>query len=286
MSALFNLESGYNADTGVSSSATTFFNRQSWVGVAAEGVGQVTMGLQLPTISDVFVTSANTSYFGSQAAAIDGSASAAGASAARFNNMIGGTRVVNSIKLTSASFAGLKLSAMTALGEVGGSSKAGRMDSVGLSYGYSQFEAGLAYHRTNCVESAGCPAGKDTDKIYGIGGAYKFTAGGRLGINFTNQKNAKNIVGNDASMLGLIAIIPVDLWTIMAGYQILNDKSALNQDVRQLNLGLKYLLSKRTELYTLYSRQSVDNGGKASMFSQLSSDGRQSQYSIGIRHSF
>lgn len=92
--------------------------------------------------------------------------------------------------------------------------------------------------------------------------------------------------GNDADTLSLIALYPVAQWTFMAGYQALNDKAAANQDVKQLNLGVKYSLSKRTELYTLYSAQSVDNNGRAGMYAELSSDDKQNQFSVGVRHSF
>ncbi len=282
LSAMFNLESGLSLDTGAASS--TFWNRQSWVGVAMQGVGQVTAGLQLPTISDVFVLSASAAYFGNQGAALDGAAAAAGSTAARFNNMIGGIRSVNAIKFNSADFAGFKLGAMTALGE--GAATNGRTDSVGLSYGFSQFEAGVAYHRTNCAGGSSCAAGTGDDKITGIGAAYKFGQGGRIGAFMTREKNAKNVLGNDADVMSLMAVVPLSSWTLLAGYQTLNDKSAANQDIKQLNLGVKYLLSKRTELYSLYSAQRVDNGGRASMYGELSSDSKQSQFNVGLRHFF
>lgn len=286
LAAIFNLESGFNLDSGTSSSATTFFNRQSWVGLSADGIGQITVGLQLPTISDVFVAYANSTFMGSQTAALDGGATAAGSSAARFNNLIGGTRLANMIKIKSASFAGFSLSAMTVPGEVAGSNRAGRADSVGLSYNQGPVEAGIAYQRTNCPEVTGCPADKAADTLAGIGASYKFGSGGRVGAFFTREKNAKNVLHSNADVVSLLAVVPIGLFTILAGYQGLNDKSALDQDVKQVNLGLKYSLSKRTDLYTLYSRQTVSNGGKAGMFSQLSSNGRQNQYNIGIRHSF
>lgn len=84
----------------------------------------------------------------------------------------------------------------------------------------------------------------------------------------------------------LTTAFPVGQWVLAGGYQFQNDKTAANQDIRQLNLGATYLLSKRTSLYSLYSRQAVKNGGKAGMYSVTSSDEKQNQFSLGIVHTF
>lgn len=284
LGALFNLETGINADTGTVAPVATFWNRQAWVGLSHRSLGQVTLGRQLPTISDLFILWSNTVHMGNTSATLDGGASAAGATAARFNNMIGGTRVSNVIKFTSASFAGFKVSAMAAPGE--GSETTGTMYSAGLGYAIGPFDAALAYHQTACPESGGCPGGKDKDGVGGIGAGYRFGQGGRVAAYMTRQQNARNVAGADANMLSTLVVYPLNQWTLMAGYQQLNDKSAANQDIKQINFTVKYALSKRTDLYTLYSRQKVDNGGKAGMYSELSSTDSQSQLSVGVRHMF
>jgi GBP family porin len=283
LKALFNLEGGFNVDTGTGS--TPFFNRQSWVGLSSDSVGSFTMGRMLPTINDLFIGSLHASYFGNPAAAIDGAATGAGSSAARFNNMLGGTRVDNAIKYQSPNFSGFKLNAMTALGEVAGSSSAGRIVSLGGSYTADKFEAGLAYHERECVEVGGCPVGRGKDKIVGLGAAYKLN-GARYAALYTRQENALNVLGNEADIISLLARVPFGQWVFAAGVQYLNDRTPLNQDVRQINLAANYLLSKRTQIYTLYSNQSVKNGGRAGMFATTSSDNKQSQLSLGIAHSF
>ena len=178
------------------------------------------------------------------------------------NNMIGGTRVDNAVKFQSSSISGFRAHAMLALGEVAGSNSAGRMASLGGSYTSDTIEGGLVYHEGQCAETGGCTSGKDKDKILGAGAGYKF-GGNRLGVIYTSQKNARNVKGNDADVIDLLVRVPVGQWVLTGGYQILNDKTTLNQDARQINLGANYLLSKRTQLYTLYSHQSVKNGGKA-----------------------
>lgn len=285
LKAVFNLEACLSSDTGATN--TPFFNCQSWVGLRSDNLGEVEMGRMLPTISDVFVASRNAHWLGSSTAALDGAGVGAGSSAARFNNMIGGTRVDNAIKYQTPSMSGFKVHAMTAFGEVAGASSAGRILSLAGSYASKSMEAGLVYHERNCAEAGGCAAGKDKDQILGVGGAY-LVNGARYGTFYTRQKNALNVRGNDADVLSLLARVPLNgtPWVLGGGFQFLNDKTALNQDVRQFNLAINYLLSKRTQLYTLYSHQTVKNGGKAGMYSTTSSNDKQNQLGIGIAHAF
>lgn len=284
LAAIFNLESGINVDTGTASSPTTFWNRQAWVGLSYRSWGRITMGNQLPTISDVFILWTNATYLGNATATIDGAAQAAGSSAARFNNMIGGTRVANSIKLTSADFAGFKFSAMAAQPE--GSETVGQMYSAGMNYSIGPVDLGLAWHQMACPGAGGCAADKKKDTVRGAGANLRFGQGGRIGAFWTRERNARNFSGRDGDVLSTLVVYPLSSWTLMAGYQQINDRTTADQDVKQINLGVKYALSKRTDLYALYNRQKVDNGGKAGMYSELSSDDRQSQVSVGVRHMF
>lgn len=279
----FQLEAGFSVDTGAAS--TPFFNRQSWVGLSSANFGDLKLGRMLPTINEIFIASLQASYFGNPSAAIDGAATGAGSSAARFNNMLGGTRVDNAIKYQTPSLSGFRVHAMAALGEVAGSSSAGRILSLGGNYSSDNIEAGLAYHERECATAGGCAAGKAKDKIVGLGGAYKLN-GARYALLYTSQQNALNVQDSDADVISVLARVPFGPWVVQGGLQLQNDKTALNQDVRQLNLGVNYILSNRTQLYGLYSRQSVENAGKAGMFASTSSTDKQYQISAGIVHNF
>ncbi|MFT3721096.1 porin [Pseudorhodoferax sp.] len=281
LKAMFTLEAGVNIATGATS--TPYFNRQSWVGLASSDWGQLTLGRQLPSIADAFIPMLNASYFGNHAAAIDGAAIGSGSSVARFNNMIGGTRVDNAVKYQSPILGGLKLHAMATSKEPG--TTVGRMLSLGATYSSEHIDAGLVVHDRRCAEDGGCPAGKAKDRIWGLGASYKLD-GARYGVIYTRQKNALTVQGNDADVIDLLARVPFGAWILAAGYQYLNDRTALNQDTRQLNLGTTYVLSKRTSLYGIFSRQTAKNGGKAGMYSVTSTSGRQNQLSVGMVHTF
>ncbi|MFZ2386576.1 MAG: porin [Polaromonas sp.] len=284
LSALFVLESGFNLDTGASSSAASFFNRQSFIGLSSQSMGTLALGRQYGPIYDQLIGLSGAPAFGVQAGAIDGIANGK-SSAARFENTIGSTRFDNSVKYTSPTMSGFKASAMVGLGEVAGSTSSGQTLSAGVGYNQGPVNLGLGYLTTKCKATTGCAATEDDNKVIGLGGGYDFGVA-KLSAIYTSQKNGKNVRGNDADVLSLIAQMPLGAWTLAAGYQTLNDKTKLDQNIKQVNLGALYSLSKRTTAYALYSTQKVDNGGKASMALYTSSNDKQNIIGLGIRHTF
>lgn len=279
----FVLEGGITADTGATS--TPFFNRQSWLGISSSKYGDIRLGRMLPITSDLFAASIHSSYLGNTTAAIDGGAVGSGSSLSRFNNMFGGTRLNNTIKYQTPKYSGFSGHIMTSLGEVEGSSSAGRSTSLGGSYNTSNIEAGLAYHEKECSSKDGCNISQGKDNIIGLGLAYK-NKGARYAILLSKQNNALNVKGNDAEVASIIGVIPSGKFVFGAGLQYLNDKTILNQDTTQYNIGINYLLSKRTQLYTLLSHQNVSNNGKAGMYSITSKSNKQTQFSLGVAHRF
>lgn len=275
----FNLEAGMNSDVGSVGAADSFWSRQSWLGISQQGIGELRMGRQLSVMNDSFGSYSSATYMGTQTAAVEGTGSA-GSAAANYNAMLSGTRLNNMLKFTSVDMAGFKVRAMVAFGEQAGSSKANRIESVAVTYAKKQFETSVVYHLDRATVNA------NDDQVWGVGAAYKFSDTGRIGFTATQQKNALHVAGNDANTYAVLGLFPVKQWTLMASYQKLDDKSARDQNVNQLNLGVKYALSKRTEAYSLISMQKVSNGGKAGMFSKTSGDSRQTQFSVGMRHAF
>lgn len=277
----FQLEAGVNADTGAAGALDSFWNRQSWLGLSQQGIGELRLGRQLSVMNDAFGTYGASTYMGTQTAAVEGSGST-GSTAGNYNAMLSGTRLSNMVKFNSADMAGFKVRAMVALGEQAGSDTSGRAESLGVTYAKNQIEAGVVYH----VSHGKTPDASNSDRVWGVGASYKFSDRGRIGVTATQQKNALNQVGNDANTYAVLGLFPMQQWTLMASYQRLDDKSIRDQDINQLSLGVKYSLSKRTEVYSLLSVQKVANGGVAGMFSKTSSNGQQNQFNVGVRHSF
>ena len=284
LSTIFTLESGINLENGANASATSFFNRQAFVGLSSSSLGSLTMGRQYTPIYDQLILLSGAPAFGVSGGAVDGIPSA-GSSASRFDNTLGGTRLDSSIKYKSVSMSGLSFGAMMVRGEVPGSSSAGQYLSAAVGYNAGAISSGMGYQVRKCTGVTGCTATQDDDKLFAIGGGYNFGPA-KLAAVFTSEKNAKNVKGNDADVFHVMVQVPKDVWLLSAGYQQLNDKTRLNQDVRQYNLSALYFLSKRTSIYGAFSHQKVDNGGKAGMALTTSSDSKQNVFALGLRHTF
>lgn len=281
--ALFTLESGINLDTGANSSAIQF-NRQAFMGLSSSALGTLTLGRQYTPIYDNLILQAGAPAFGVSGGAVDGIPSA-GSSAARFDNTLGGTRIDSSMKYTSSTVGGLKINAMASLGTVGSTTTTGRTLSIGAAYNSGPLQSGLGYQVRKCAAATGCNSTLDDDQLFAIGGGYDFGPA-KVSAIYTTEKNARNVKGNDADVLHVMVQVPMGAWLLAAGYQQLNDKTRLNHDVQQYNLSAIYYLSKRTSLYGAFSRQTVDNGGRAGMALTTSSNNKQSVYAVGLRHSF
>lgn len=284
LSAVFTLESGIEMDTGNSTSSSVFFNRQAWVGLKSAQFGTLTLGRQYSPIYDHLVLSSGAPTFGLVGGAVDGIATP-GSSVGRFDNTIGGTRTDNSIKYTSPRLGGFTATAMMGMGEVAGDNTAGRTLGMGVGYLNGPLTAAVTYLTRECKTSGGCTGAAAKDTVLAVSGRYDFGFM-NLGAIYTQQRNAKNVKDTDGDVMSVRAVFPVNAWRFAAGYQVLNDKSASNQDVKQFNLGATYDLSKRTTLYTFYTNQKVSNGGIASMGLVNSSNSRQNQWSTGMRHTF
>lgn len=286
LSATFNLEASTALDTGGAGASTGFWNRTSVVGLSSKQFGTVTLGKQRTGIFDVMVAYSAQSYFGASAARIEG-APVVGSTldTQGFNNRIGGDRPNNSIKYTSPSFSGLKLNSMWAMGEVNGSNSAGRYFDVGASYKNGPIQLGTSYVHQKCMQATGCLPAQANNQVWAVGGAYDFGVVRVLGY-YSSEKNAKFNRGANAETYTINLFVPLQQWTLAAGLQHLNDKTARNQDTNEYNLIAIYHLSKRTSVYGLAAHQTVSNGGFAALTSGVSSNGSQNLFSLGIRHFF
>lgn len=282
--AIFTLESGFNIDTGANTSSTAFFNRQAFVGLSSNSLGTLTLGRQYTLIFDNLLPISGSPAFGFSGGAVDGLA-LPGSSAGRFDNTLGGTRIDNSVKYTSAVVSGIQFNAMTGFGEVAGSSSAKQLWAIGAKYKQGPVYAGLSYQIKKCSDQGGCAAAKEDDKLFAIGGSYDFGVA-KLSAIFTRENNAKNVKNTDGDTAQFIVQVPVGVWLLGAGYQQLNDRSTLNQDVKQYNLSVLHYLSKRTTIYGAFSLQKVSNGGKASMAMTNSANDKQNVFALGVRHTF
>ncbi|MFL9883210.1 porin [Paraburkholderia agricolaris] len=138
--ALFMLENGFNITNGALSNANPGstqgleFGRQAWIGLGNEA-GTITIGRQYDSVVDFLGKLSIADQWG-------GSITAHPADIDNFNNT---GRVNNAIKLSSATYAGLKIDGLYSLGGIAGHLAQNQVWSLGAGYDSGPMTVGVGY---------------------------------------------------------------------------------------------------------------------------------------------
>jgi predicted porin len=255
LSAIFQLENGFSADTGNLAQGGRLFGRHAWVGLKG-GFGTVRLGRSwMPTYSAL--TDVIDPFE-------DGLAGAAGAFFGRniFNAI--DIRVQNAL-FYSNTFGGLTANVAYGLGEVAGDTSANSQISTTFTYAAGPLKAVIGYQDVNNATGTG------SAKLAFGGGTYNFgPATLHLGID-RQKTDAAGVTITDANDVLVGVTVPVGAGRVLASYNRLNDHTPANVDMKQYAIGYTYDLSKRTTLYTSYGHVNVSDA---------------SRFNVGIRHKF
>lgn len=260
LTAVFQLENGFSADTGALGQGGLLFGRHAWVGING-GFGSVKLGRQ---ITGVY---ANADTFDPFQNAL------AGDSARLFNYSGNRTNNVVSYGLERNGFRG---QLQYGLGEVPGSSSAGRTLGAWGGYKTGSFDVVATYHDTNNVANT---ASATTTLIGGNIDLHVI----RLYAAYARNKGVQGIgVDTRDALIGFRAPVG-QAGTVIASYIRKSNKSIGDADASQLAIGYTQDLSKRTALYTSFSR--TENDGAAGYNAGApGTTGRL--FNLGIRHRF
>lgn len=269
--ALFQLESGFESDTGAQSATGVLFNRQVFVGLADQRLGMLTGGRQYTPyyqmIGPVGPTSALTGATGAHPGDIDG-----------LDTTI---RSNNSVAYTSPVWSGMQMSLLYGFGEQPGSRARGNTVSAALKYDYAQWQFALGYQKLNNADAAGTRSPNasssftvspvnagylSADGVRYVAAAARYTQGQlTLGVNTSNvayRPGGGSLFTDTASFNtgGVLAIYhPGGAWALSAGYSYTRENRANGitspASYRQLSLEQTYSFSKRTALYFLEAHQ-------------------------------
>ena len=265
-SASFQIESGFDASTGVAGGG---FNRQAWVGLNG-GFGSVKLGRQyIP-------------YFGAQGA-VDpfglGLVGDGSGMVSIFRHY--GVRMNNTINYSLPTLGGFSGELAYGLGEVAGSGSAGGQYGFSGTYAAGPLTAVASYHNQGQVVE-GVDTGDSRSVL--LGAVYDFNVVKLHGAIADNRDVASGGAATGRSrdlMLGVSA--PVGPVTVMASYMRHKDRLDANGNSNFWGLGATYDLSKRTSFYTSFSR--ISNGSAGSAGS--GSPGVDvSWVNVGVRHRF
>ena len=284
LKAIFTLENGFNSGNGTLGQNNREFGRQAFVGLTQAGTGSVTFGRQYSLSTDVL---ANYTTVGN---------TVAGNYAFHINDIdqLTSSRIDNSVKFTSANFAGVTFGALygfsnqagafagapttgTGAAAVAGSA---RTYSFGLNYAAGPFGVGAAYTDirfpsqqagiSTGISNAVFPAANIKElRTFGLGGRYLMGPATFWAL-WTNTRlvqlpgtGSSNLVFNAYEAGAKYAVTPA--FTAGLGYTYMNLSDAAKGHFNQVDLSLDYALSKRTDVYVLgiYQKASGNNNGTA-----------------------
>lgn len=260
LSAIFNMENGFNVDTGAQADATRLFNRQAWVGWSG-GFGTVKAGRQF---TPVYANLGTFDPFGD---------ALAGDSARIFNTEYEGSRFDNNLTYNYAAN-GFRGEVQYAFGEVAGNNSASRAVGGFAGYKNGPVDAVLTYTKVNNA------TGTDSRRTWLLGGNYDFGVVKPYAV-YAKVKGPGGVDVRDW-LLGLTAPVGPS-GTVMTSFARKNNRAAANADAKQWALGYAHALSKRTNLYTSYGRLTNETGSSLRV---PVAGNTASELNVGIRHVF
>jgi len=280
LSAIFTLENGFNADTGMQGQGNRLFGRQAFVGVKG-GFGTVAAG-RLALFSS---GTGSFDMFGDQDPLVTGYGIAG----------VGGTfssaqglRADNSLLYVSPEFGGVQVGAMHSFqfngAEVSPRGANGHVSAFGVRFGGGPLKAAITYDVFNNPA-----AGASDEKHLQLGVSYDlkfvqlfaaFAKEDNLFSTTYNVSGTTNGAGAKAYMVGATA--PLGAGILRASHQRRNGETRLgeNRDYNISSVAYEYNLSKRTMVYGAYS----DSNGKGSLANNATYD--RKVVTAGMLHRF
>ena len=312
LSAVFDLENGFNGANGTLKNGGDLFGRQAWVGLSSNQYGTVMLGRQYDAINDYLEQMSAPGSWGGNLASHP----------YNNDNLDNDMRLNNAVKFSSLSYGGFKAGAMYAFSGQPGGAGNNNAYSLGASYGNGPFSLAAAYTQVNrstvTANATGAVSTGDGDylteggkqQIYGVGARYQFDDKSSISAVYTHSVtyNVTGLYLASGAVTG--SSLKFDNFEINGRYFVLpdfslslaytytmgalagaGDKSAdphWNQFVAQAD----YLFSRSTDVYieTVYQRVGSTNGNSvfnAQDYNMSASAGNsQVVAAFGLRHRF
>ncbi|CAE6785222.1 Outer membrane porin protein [Paraburkholderia nemoris] len=313
LKAIFQLENGFDVNTGKLGQGNRMFGRQAYVGLTGDQWGMVTLGRQYDPVVDLVQGLTADNYFGSTFT-----------TPGDVDNNDNSSRTNSAVKYTSPVWGGFQFEGMYALGGVAGSTGSGQTWSAAATYATGPFSVAAGYFRadnsnaTATRTSWSTTATSDATFDSQVNSAY---AGAKsIGIAsvaaqyvtgpFTVNLRYSNAQYKPDANSGFGSTEKFNVGGVYFGYQATpamlvgvgyiytkgtGDTSAT---YNQVSLGGDYNLSKRTDIYLVGAWQHASGQQRTSPTSVVpavasigsygnnSASNSQEMVSLGIRHKF
>ncbi|MDF3037041.1 MAG: porin [Paucimonas sp.] len=267
LSAIFQLENGFNIDNGRLGQGDRLFGRQAWVGLSGN-FGALKLGRQNTPLRTA-IESIDPFALG-MAGSLDRFFSPAGSDGFRMDNTVN-----YSLPGNLGGFFG-----QVAYGFGEGANDTSAQRQIGLSTGYANGPVNVlvAYHNTNGTAALG-----GSTKVTLVGGTYDFTVvKAHLGYAQNKANTAVATTDDSRDMLAGVSA-PFGASSLIASYIKHDTRGVGDRDWNAISVGYTYSLSKRTNFYTSYGRVSNDSG-VAKLVDRNGED--YSLFNVGVRHKF
>lgn len=271
LKAIFDLEMGILADSGASQSGLAF-GRQAWVGLAGD-FGTVKMGRQY-TPQFYFFDAVDPFDLGFTSGHAGASTSTGGV----FGFLSASAwRVNNSISYQSNDMSGFSAMGLYGFGEAAGDTSANRSVGVSAAYAAGPVYVGAVYYKQNDATGNGVKSAL-------VGATYDFGVA-KAAFGYSKDTSDTNAIDQKGFMFGVtVPVSPSDA-VLATAARLTNNLAATANNSTQLAVGYTHSLSKRTNIYTSFSRVANDanvNGGGLAAGNGMT----DRLFNVGVRHMF
>ena len=320
LSALFQIESGFNAVDGTQGNGGRVFGRKAIVGLKSAEWGEVTIGRQYDPVVNLVQGVTADGYFGGFFA-----------TPGDVDNYDNGARIDNSIRYATPNFGGLQFEGMYATGNVAGKEGAGRAYGFAGAYSNGPIALGAGFffadggsNRVNDITSADfgdrgwtSSAGSlfnspinsgfrtaSKVSIARLGGKYA-VGPAILGLSFSHAQYASDGLSDftgtgkfdTVNAFATYALTPAINTGIGYSYTRMRGDRNIGAHYNQFNAGVTYALSKRTSTYviggyqqavgkTLSHGQAVEASASVGSYGLDAGARTQLLVGMGLKHSF
>jgi predicted porin len=315
LKAIFQLEGGFDPNSGKMGQGGLLFGRQAFVGLTSDSAGTVTLGRQYDPVVDMVqpLTGDNYSEYFTTPGDVD--------------NNDNSSRTNNAIKYVSPVWGGFQAEGMYALGGVAGANGSGQTWSAAATYGIGGFSVAAGYIRMDNSSSpaaraasggwaSGATSGGTFDSIInsgyasaksiGIGSiAAQYVTGPFTGnIRYSNAQYKPDASSGFGSTERFNVAAGFFGWNVTPatqlglGYAYTHGAGDTSATYNQVSLGADYNLSKRTDVYLMGAYQHANGTQRVNATTTQTANASVNDYgfeadsssqemaAVGIRHKF
>jgi predicted porin len=307
LKAIFQLENGFDPNTGKLGQGSLMFGRQAFVGLTGDQFGTVTFGRQYDPVVDQVQQFTADNYWGSTFT-----------TPGDVDNNDNSSRTNNAIKYTTQTYSGFQAEAMYALGGVAGSTGSGQTWSLAASYTNGPLGVAAGYIRMDNANTATARAGGwassatsgatfdsttinvpyASAKSVGIASvAAQYVVGPvTAGLRYSNAQYKPDALSSFGSTekynvgAGFVNYQLTPAALLGLGYTFTHGSgNGPSASYNQISLGGDYNLSKRTDIYLVGAYQRASGTGVTATVADYgypSNSNSQEIVSFGMRHKF